>query len=115
MFCPVGTVLKDYFQRKDDLPAVSKTCSHSRCKQLVEEAKRIGVKENPHIIHPSIGDRRDDRFLQADFSGLSAPWNPDTFRLADYPGATRKASNPPLIHVELGLVNLHSRELNFLQ
>jgi hypothetical protein len=23
------------------------------------------VNGNPHIIHPSIGDRRDDRFLQA--------------------------------------------------
>jgi len=31
-----------------------------------------------------------------------------------YPGATRKASNPSLIHVEQGLVNLHSNELNFL-
>jgi hypothetical protein len=35
-------------------------------------------------------------------------------RLADYLGATRKASNPSSIHVELGIVNLHSSELNFL-
>jgi hypothetical protein len=36
------------------------------------------------------------------------------FRVADYLGATRKASNPSSIHVELGIVNLDSSELNFL-
>jgi len=35
------------------------------------------------------------------------------FVLADYPGATRKTSNPPLIHVELGLINLHRGKLDF--
>jgi len=39
---------------------------------------------------------------------------PNYFRLADHSGATRKASNPPLIHVELGVVNLHSSELKSL-
>jgi hypothetical protein len=34
--------------------------------------------------------------------------------IADYLGATRKASNPSSIHVELGIVNLHSSELNYL-
>jgi len=34
--------------------------------------------------------------------------------LTDYPGATRKASNPPLIHGELAVVNLRRTELNFL-
>ena len=37
-----------------------------------------------------------------------------TERLADYPGATRKASNPPLTHGELAVVNLRRTELNFL-
>jgi hypothetical protein len=36
------------------------------------------------------------------------------FDSADYLGATRKVSNPSSIHVELGIVNLHSSELNFL-
>jgi hypothetical protein len=38
----------------------------------------------------------------------------DYFRGADNTGATREVSNHPAIHVELGLVNLHNSELNFL-
>jgi hypothetical protein len=39
---------------------------------------------------------------------------PRRSRVADYLGAARKVSNPSLIHVELGIVNLHNSELNFL-
>jgi hypothetical protein len=35
-------------------------------------------------------------------------------RFADYLGTTREASDPSLIHVELGIVDLDSSELNFL-
>jgi hypothetical protein len=38
----------------------------------------------------------------------------DKWRVANHPGATRKASNRPFIQPELGSVHLHSPELNSL-
>jgi hypothetical protein len=37
-----------------------------------------------------------------------------SFLVADYPGTTREASDPSSIHVELGIVDLDSSELNLL-
>jgi hypothetical protein len=47
------------------------------------------------------GDLPETRFL-------------DSFLFADYLEATRKASSPSSIHVELEIENLDSSELNFL-
>ena len=43
------------------------------------------MKGNPHIIHPSIGDRRDDRCVQSDFPLLIRPTssNPVSGQLSD--------------------------------
>ena len=59
------------------------------------------MKGNPHIIHPSIGDRRDDRFLQADFTGRIPPSKPDSFRFADNPPS---ASLTPKVSYDPSLV-----------
>jgi hypothetical protein len=51
---------------------------------------------------------------QRDFNPLNNALPSAHFLSCDYPGATRKASSLPLIHVEQGFVNLNSGQLNFL-
>jgi hypothetical protein len=56
-----------------------------------------------------------DRFLEADSSILINLDGQNNIRVANYLGATRQASNPSSINVELSIVTFHSSELNFLQ
>jgi hypothetical protein len=55
-----------------------------------------------------------DEFVDWYCSEPRVAFNSGCGRIADKPGATREASSPSSIHIELELANLHRSELNFL-